>query len=389
MHSTPPRRKRAATRLGLAVLATVVALGLCELTLRIFVEPSRPPLGDLGYAKGDGTPITAEEAVAQKLLVEVAPDGAQAPPRKRLTWAPNQTFFLCYTDADQLRRDWFDAKGRVPVHINRFGLRERDEITADKPAGQKRILCLGDSFTFAWGIPIEKGWVRLLEDRLCATGKDIRTVNCGAAGTVCVDEYWWGLEHRFHVFDPDAVIVTLCLNDLIPSNGLTVIGPSHATGIRFLDLICGALGRSRLDLDPARDWVDELLALPKTQGEAAGLYHVSEKPFEAMWSQRVPQHCLRAMKNWCDERKIKFAAILWPFLQGLGEGRYYPFQKLHDLVAAYCKKEDIPFLDVLPALAKTRAEDLWITPADPHANPLAQSLAIRLIEPFVASHCGF
>jgi hypothetical protein len=44
---------------------------------------------------------------------------------------------------------------------------------------------------------------------------------------------------------------------------------------------------------------------------------------------------------------------------------------------------------VLPALAKTRAEDLWITPADPHANPLAQSLAIRLIEPFVASHCGF
>lgn len=389
MQSSPPRRKSAVARLALALLATVVAIGLCELTLRIFVEASRPPLGNPSYAKGDGTPITATEAKAQRLLVEVAPDGVQAPPRTRFTWAPSQNFFICYTDADKLRRDWFDARGRVPVHINRFGLRERDEITTDKPAGQKRILCLGDSFTFAWGIPIEKGWVRLLEDKLRATGKDVCTVNCGAAGTVCVDEYRWGLEHRFHVFDPDAVIVTLCLNDLIPSHGLTVIGPSHATGIRIFDLICGALGRSRLDLDPGRDWVGELLALPKQQGEDAGLYHVTERPFEAMWSQGVPQACLRAMKHWCDERKIKFMAILWPFLQGLGAGRYYPFQKLHDLVAADCQAAGIPFLDVLPALAKTRSEDLWVTPMDPHANPLAQQLAIRLIEPFVARHCGF
>ena len=389
MHSTPQRRRGAVSRLALALLATVVALGACELTLRLFVEASQPPLGDLSYAKGDGTPITAEEAYAQRLLVDVGPDGANSPPRKRRTWAPGQSFFICYTDADKLRRDWFDASGRVPVHINRFGLRERDEITPDKPAGQKRILCLGDSFTFAWGIPIEKGWVRRLEDELCATGKNIRTVNCGAAGTVCVDEYWWGLEHRFHVFDPDAVIVTICLNDLIPSNGLTLIGPSQTTGIRFLDLIRGAIGRSRLDLDPARDWIDELLALPKEQGEGAGLYDPTEKPFEAMWSQGVPQACLRAMKRWCDERKIKFMAILWPFLQGLGDGRYYPFQKLHDLVAADCKAAGIPFLDVLPALAKTRSEDLWVTPMDQHPNPLAQELAIRLIEPFVASQCGF
>ncbi|HEU4419223.1 MAG TPA: GDSL-type esterase/lipase family protein [Planctomycetota bacterium] len=384
MHSTRPRRKRVLARLALGLLATAVALGACELTLRIFVEASQPPLGNLSFAKGDGTPITFDEALEQHLLVEVAPDGAASPPRKRLTWAPGQTFFLCYTDADQLRRDWFDARGRVPVHINSSGLRER-EIAPDKPAGQRRILCLGDSFTFAWGIPIEKGWVRLLEGKLRANGKDIFTVNCGAAGTVCVDEYWWGLEHRFHGFDPDAVIVTLCLNDLIPSHGLTVIGPSHATGFRVLDLICGALGRSRLDLDPAHDWVGELLTLPKD----AGLYHVTERPFEAMWSQGVPQACLRAMKHWCDERKIPFMAILWPFLQGLGDGRHYPFQKLHDLVAADCKAAGIPFLDVLPALANTPAEDLWVTPADPHPNPLAQELAIRLIEPFVARHCGF
>lgn len=387
MHSRPPRRSRAGTRLVLALFATVLGLGSCELALRLFASASPLPLGRLSYATADGAPITFGQAVAQHLIV---PLPATQTPRKegRMMFAPNQSFFLCYTDADKLRRDWFDPLGRVPVRINRFGLREREEITPDKPSGQKRIVCVGDSFTFGWGIPEERGWVRLLEIKMRATGKDIRTVNCGASGTVCIDEYEWGLEQRFHVFGPDAVIVTICLNDLIPSSGLTFIDPPRSTGLRTLDLLRGAFGRGPLDLDPSRDWVQELLDLPAEQALAAGLAD-RDKPFEAMWSQGVPQKSLRSMRQWCDERKISLMVILWPFLQGLGEGRSYPFQKLHGLVAADCKAAGIPFLDVLPALASTPAADLWVTPHDAHPNPLAQRLALPLILQFVATYCGF
>lgn len=382
----PPRaaRRPRALAIGLlATFATMLAAGCAELVLRLFAPPARV-LGELTYALADGTPVTFAEGLQRGLIVPVPPPLPMD--RPRFMFAPDQKFLLCYADNDVLQRDWLDADGRVGVRINHYGLRERDEITPAKPPGQRRVLCLGDSFTFGWGIPEEQGWVRRLEDELRADGKDVRTVNCGAAGTVCIDEYWFGLQHRFHVFQPDAVVLTICLNDLIPSSGVTVIGPSPSTGWRLLDLLQGALGRSPLDLDPSFDWVGELLRLPKPEGERAGLYDASNKPFEAMWSQGVPQKSLREAKAWCEARAIPFLVVLWPFLQGLGPGRTYPFQKLHRMVADDCAAAGIAFLDVLPALQPTPHEDLWVTPADPHANPRAQQLATPSIAAFVRTH---
>jgi hypothetical protein len=383
MNHAPRRRPRG---LAIAILfgaATLFALGAAELFLRLCV-PAPRPLGELSYATADGTAITPGEAIARGLIVPLrAPTPMNRP---RMMFAPGISFFLCYTDNDVLRREWLDAHGRVPVRINEFGLRERNEITPDKPPGQRRIVCVGDSFTFGWGVREEQGWVRGLEDELRRSGADVRTVNCGAAGTVCIDEYWYGLRHRFHAFAPDAVVLTICLNDLIPSSGVTVLGPSPATGIRVVDLVLGAAGKSPLDLDPGFDWVGELLRLPAAAALASGLADATEKPFEAMWSQGVPQQSLRDAKAWCEARSIPFLVTLWPFLQGLGPGRHYPFQKLHDLVAADCATAGIPFLDVLPSLRDTAAEDLWVTPADPHANPRAHALALPAITAFVRAH---
>jgi hypothetical protein len=384
MPSTRSPRRRRLLALVAFVFAALVALVAAELVLRAM--PAAKPLGELGYAiagpDGRRTPIDGiGEAIARGLVVPVP----GTPPRPRYMFKPGQTFFLCYADQDQLRRDWLDQDGCVSVRINGHGLRERDEITPEKPAGQRRIVCIGDSFTFGWGVPEEVGWVRLLEDDLRPTHGDVRTVNCGAAGTVCIDEYVCGLEQRFHAFGPDAVVLTICLNDLVPSSGLNLLDPVKPSGLRLVDLARGVFGRRAIDLDPGRDWVQELLDLPKSEGEAGGLYN-PDRPFEAMWSQGVPQKSLRAAKAFCEPRGIPFLVVLWPFLQGLGPGRHYPFQKLHDLVAADCAAAGIPCLDVLPALAGTPDEDLWVTPADPHANPLAHRLALARIAPFVREH---
>ncbi len=381
MTPRPPRRPRTTTRVAAAAVATLVALVLAEVGLRAFEAPCRP-LGRLGYADADGNPVADLKKAAERGFVVPVPG---EPPRPRFMFAPGLDFFLTYTDQDVLQRDWLDAEGRLPNHINRFGLRERDEITPDKPPGEQRIVCIGDSFTYGWGIPAEANWVRRLEAELRTDGREVRTVNCGASGTVCVDEYWHGLRHRFHAFGPDAVVLTLCLNDLLPSSGLSFQVPIAPTGVRVLDLLRAALGRDPLDLDPARDWVGELLALPREQAEAGGLCN-PDRPFEAMWSQGVPQRCLREVRDWCGARQIPLLVVLWPFLQGLGPGRSYPFAKMHALVAAECADAGIPFLDVLPALADTPHEDLWVTPDDLHPNPGAQALALPSIVAFVRRH---
>jgi transposase len=379
----PVRARRPLAIAGLVIVATVAAGLIGELAVRLFVPPAEP-LGRLSYAMLDGTEVTDVGRAAELGFIAAVPGKVPDElPRPRAAFAPGRSFYLRYSDQDRLRRPWLDSAGRVLVRINQHGVRERDELPLQKPPGERRIVCIGDSFTFGWGIPEEQNWVRLLEDALRQQGQDVRTINCGAAGTVCIDEYVVGLQRRFHQFGPDQVILTICLNDLIPSSGLSLIDPLKTSGSRLVDLARGVFGRSPLDLDPDRDWVQELLDLPANQALAAGYCHPADKPAEAMWSTGVPKKYLRECKAWCEDREVAFLVVLWPFLQGLGEGRHYPFQKLHDLVAAECRAAGIAFVDALPALRSTPDEDLWVTPGDMHPNPRAQRLALTAILPAV------
>lgn len=380
------RSNRRVLLLGFALVSTAMAVGLAELTLRMLTPATPERIGELSYADETGKPMDLAEAVANGRIVDVPPPVTEfTTDRHRRMVRANQDFFLCYSHAHLLKKDWMDAEGRVPVHINQYGLRERDSITEEKPSSQKRVLCIGDSFTFGWGVPVEAGWVRRLENDLRTEGKDIRTVNCGWAGTVCIDEYVTALRHRFHPMGPDAVILTICLNDLIPNSGLSFMDPVPETGFRLLDRARAAFGRTAYDLDPRRDWVSELLALPSDQAVAAQ-YAQEDRPADSFWSAGTPQKALRGGRDWCAERKIPFLVVIWPFLQGLGPGRHYPFTKLHGLVADFCKAEGIPFHDVTASLQGTPQEDLWVTPNDLHANPLAHQLATPGITAFVRAH---
>lgn len=46
----------------------------------------------------------------------------------------------------------------------------------------RTLLVLGDSLSAAYGIPMQRGWVSLLEDRLQRTGKGYRVVNASVSG---------------------------------------------------------------------------------------------------------------------------------------------------------------------------------------------------------------
>lgn len=380
------RKPRPMVLLLAAGIATLVALGLAEVAVRLLASEPRV-LGAIAFQKEDGTPVAnLGEAVQKKLVMQVP--GKK--PRRRFMFKPGTSFYITYTDNDVLKRDWLDDQGRVLNRINSGGVREREELAGKKPEGQRRIVCIGDSFTFGWGIPEEQNWVRLLEDELRVGGQDIRTVNCGASGTVVIDEYVNALEQRFHRFEPDAVILTICLNDLVGSDGLMVFGPPVDTGSALLNLTLGAMGRGPLNLSSDRDWVADLLAMPEVYPDGTPNPRFGpDKPFAAMWPQGTPQKALRQAKAWCDERRIPFMVVIWPFLQGLGEGRYYPFQKLHDLVASDLKDAGIPLLDVTEQLRGTNHEDLWVTPADTHPNPKAQQLVLPVITEFVRAQTGW
>jgi lysophospholipase L1-like esterase len=80
---------------------------------------------------------------------------------------PNQN---CYTKVD-----------RKPVHINSLGTRG-PEFAPTKPPGTFRILCLGDSRTFGWGLSEPEtycGVLERLQQEHAAPGVKVEVINAG------------------------------------------------------------------------------------------------------------------------------------------------------------------------------------------------------------------
>jgi hypothetical protein len=111
------------------------------------------------------------------------------------------------------------AQGRyqgVTISTNRFGLRDRD--LEQKQDGELRILLLGDSITFGWGVAADETYGRKLESLLeSRLGRRVRTVNAGVGGSNTVQEYAL-FKRDVAAIDPDLVVLLYVPNDIQSSN---------------------------------------------------------------------------------------------------------------------------------------------------------------------------
>ena len=88
----------------------------------------------------------------------------------------------------------------IEYRINAQGLRD-DETSYEKPEGTYRIVLLGDSRTFGYGVPIEKHFSRLLEGYF----RDVEVINMGVSG-YGVDQELLYLRSAGLQYAPDLVI---------------------------------------------------------------------------------------------------------------------------------------------------------------------------------------
>lgn len=349
------------------------ALLLAEGAYRLLVPTRTGPR--IWFEDADRQPITLADAL-ERGLAEVGP-----PPRRRPRWVKPATWYVCYRGG---RRPGMDERGCVEVRINRFGLRDRDDLTLAKPPGETRVVCLGDSFTFGYGVPVKWTWPRLIERLVHVEGR-LRTINCGLAGTLLIDECWWELRDRFYRFEPDLVLQTICLNDLAPfPDTIAWFRPEvRVEWLRWSRLASAVLdaynGANRLNLDPKEDYGRILLSLP----DDSPLYEQQGMPPEASWKHGGPQEALRQMRDWCRERGVRLGVVVWPLLQGLEADRTYPFETLHRVVVEFCAAEEIACLDLLETFRGHDSTSLWVDPADQHPNEVAQRLAAPRIAEFV------
>jgi lysophospholipase L1-like esterase len=98
------------------------------------------------------------------------------------------------------------------VRINRHGFRGRD-VALEKPPGTERIVVLGDSIGFGRTLPEEEIFPTILERLLNERGgRRVEVVNASLSGRDTWEEAAM-LRHRLLAFEPDLVLLQICLND--------------------------------------------------------------------------------------------------------------------------------------------------------------------------------
>ncbi|HEO71116.1 MAG TPA: hypothetical protein ENN80_07625 [Candidatus Hydrogenedentes bacterium] len=75
-----------------------------------------------------------------------------------------------------------------------------------------RLLALGDSFTYGWGVNIEATWVKQLESNLRAGGLEVEVINAGAPGAG-PEDYANTAARVIPILEPDMVIVGMLHDD--------------------------------------------------------------------------------------------------------------------------------------------------------------------------------
>ncbi|HET6278328.1 MAG TPA: GDSL-type esterase/lipase family protein [Candidatus Polarisedimenticolia bacterium] len=99
---------------------------------------------------------------------------------------------------------WVPIPGHASdgVHVNSHGARGDEEYPLAKPAGEKRIVVVGDSFTFGEGVPDDEVYTALLQRQL----DGVRVINLGVLG-YGTDQQYLRLRRDGFAFDPDLVIL--------------------------------------------------------------------------------------------------------------------------------------------------------------------------------------
>lgn len=101
--------------------------------------------------------------------------------------------------------------------INSKGLRDR-EYAVKKPVGTTRILVLGDSFAWGYGVSDEDIFTEVLEAKLNDHNRNYEVLNTGVSGWGTDQEYLY-LKQEGLQYSPDVVLLAFFLNN-DPTNNL-------------------------------------------------------------------------------------------------------------------------------------------------------------------------
>jgi hypothetical protein len=240
----------------------------------------------------------------------------------------------------------------VDVRTNSQGLRN-PETSARPDPKIRRVLVLGDSMTFGWGVEERDTYTRVLERMLNATGRRYELINAGVGNYNSSQEVAWFID-RGLAYEPHEVILGYYINDAEPTPRLAEGWlPRYSYLYVLLSSAADALQR-------AIGWK------PGYVEYYAGLYG-DQSP-----GWREAQGALQQLIRTCQMHGIEFRLLLLPELHQVDER--YPFRFVHERVRAIAVGQGADVVDLDGAFRGHEPRSLWVSPGDAHPNATAHRI---------------
>jgi hypothetical protein len=308
---------------SILLLTLLVTLGLIEVGLRYFMPVDyRPPPSELGY-------------VGRETIY-------------RATTIPGLDYELV-PNVETM------AQG-VRVKINSYGMRD-DEPWAE-PA--KRIVIIGDSFTFGFGVPQEETFPILLEKEINKGGEVYDVLNLAVAGYTIQDEVNV-LRYKGLKWDPEWVIIGYVLNDpeIEPVQELPSYfdQPHWWQFSHVLRLFARGFKKIQINIYGSGDYYQYLHA------------------YQPTWQSVITG--FSEIKEMATEHQTKVMVLIFPILDT--DWSVYPYHNIHRQVADLAEQNGFVVVDLLPYASKYPPQDLRVSLQDGHPNASLHRLAVEAI----------
>ncbi|MBL8707169.1 MAG: SGNH/GDSL hydrolase family protein [Rhodospirillales bacterium] len=256
------------------------------------------------------------------------------------------------------------------VTTNSLGLRDR-EIDPEKKPAATRILMLGDSITFGWGVRQDLTVPQRLQSALGGSGVEVINSGVGNYNTRMEVEYFLTEGYKLK---PDIVVLNYFVNDAepVPSYDNSLLEKYSKAFVYFSSRWDAAMRGAGLGGGQQTDW----------KSYYRGLYEDRTNP--GGWSGA--EKAIERAAAYCREHGMQFAIVHYPELREL---RPYPFAEVTARLRTLSERLGVPFIDLLPSVEKEPPASLWVTVPDPHPNERATELfAAALVEPLRAMAAG-
>lgn len=282
----------------------------------------------------------------------------------RVKYPPSREFF----NVRCLEREPLSDKNYQVMGLD---LREYD-YSIRKPADATRIMGLGDSFAWGWGIfdnrqtmfKLLECWLNIMKNQQGS----IEVINCAQPGGG-IDTYFDFMNKDGFALEPDIVLLVFNLNDISCYHASV---PVEANAFRMFQK------------DPG--WLSSLSKLYAFFRFRYMFYKASEftlkdyrdsyfGPKKKLWE--ITQTKLITLNRQCKERGIRLITVIFPLLNNL-EGTY-PFDDVVSEIEGFLKQNNLEYINLLPGFRGKESRLLWVLPADAHPNEIAHRIAAETL----------